>query len=345
MALSRPDIPIWRANTSARFPEVTARHARRPAAPRVCTGPLSPESYPQSAIPPPPPFAPNCTLLVRPIFAEATSGREHMPSATPKELAAAIIECIDAGARVINLSLALAQPSTKGEQSLEEALNQAVRRGVIVVAAAGNQGTIGSSAITRHPWVIPVVACDIRGRPMNESNLGSSIGRRGLRAPGDGITSLGAEGQSLTLGGTSVAVPFVTGATALLWSAFPSATAAHIKLAVTQASTPRRASVVPPLLDAAAAYQVLSTAKREAVNDMTDADHRNDSPDQSERPPSSSAPAWIHHGRGDRAWRCHQTGDLLCRDTALRRLRTPGGRAQPLDGVHPATSDVDEGLN
>ena len=49
-----------------------------------------------------------------------------------------------------------------------------------MVAAAGNQGTLGSSAITRHPWVIPVVACDLRGRPMNESNLGSSIGRRGL---------------------------------------------------------------------------------------------------------------------------------------------------------------------
>lgn len=208
---------------------------------------------------PAPAICPNCTLLVRPIFTEVTSGREHMPSATPKELAAAIIECIDAGARVINLSLALAQPSTKGEQSLEEALNQAVRRGVIVAAAAGNQGTLGSSAITRHPWVIPVVSCDLRGRPMNESNLGSSIGRRGLSAPGDAITSLGAEGQSLTFGGTSVAVPFVTGAIALLWSEFPSATAAQIKLAVTQASTPRRASVVPPLLDAAAAYQILLT--------------------------------------------------------------------------------------
>ncbi len=180
-----------------------------------------------------------------------------MPSATPQELAAAIIDCIDAGARVINLSLALAQPSTKGEQALEEALNLAVRRGVIVVAAAGNQGTLGSSAITRHPWVIPVVACDLRGRPMNESNLGSSIGRRGLTAPGDGITSLGAEGQSLTLGGTSVAVPFVTGAIALLWSEFPAATAAQIKLAICQASAPRRASVVPPLLDAATAYQSL----------------------------------------------------------------------------------------
>ena len=209
---------------------------------------------------PAPAICPNCTLLIRPIFAEKTTGNEQMPSATPQELAAAIIECIDAGARVINLSLALAQPSTKGEQSLEEALNQAIKRGVIVVAAAGNQGTLGSSAITRHPWVIPVAACDLRGRPMNESNLGSSIGRRGLSAPGDSITSLGSEGQSLTLGGTSVAVPFVTGAIALLWSEFPTATAAQIKLAITQTTTPRRASVVPPLLDAAAAYQILLTA-------------------------------------------------------------------------------------
>lgn len=204
-----------------------------------------------------PAICPSCTLLVRPIFAEAITGREQMPNATPQELAAAIIECIDKGARVINLSLALAQPSAKGEQKLEDALNQALRRGVIVVAAAGNQGTIGSSAVTRHPWVIPVVACDLQGRPMNESNLGSSIARRGLSAPGDNITSLGTEGQPLTLGGTSVAVPFVTGAIALLWSEFPNATAAQIKLAITQVSTLRRASVVPPLLDAAAAYQIL----------------------------------------------------------------------------------------
>ncbi len=206
-----------------------------------------------------PAICPNCTLLIRPIFAETTSGTELMPSATPQELAAAMIECIDANARIINLSLAIDQSSTQGEQVLEEVLQQAVRRGVIVAAAAGNQGTLGSSVITRHPWVIPVAACDRQGRPMNDSNLGRSIGRRGFSAPGDGITSLGAEGQPLTLGGTSVAVPFVTGAAALLWSEFPSATAAQIKLAITQASMPRRASVVPPLLDASAAYQILLT--------------------------------------------------------------------------------------
>lgn len=234
-----------------------------------------------------PAICPDCTLLVRPIFAESTSengqtfgdpfnksavrpGRvegyswlaqdkpvESMPSATPQELAEAIIETINAGARVINLSAALAQPSSKGERELEEALDYAARRGVIVVAAAGNQGTIGSSAITRHPWVIPVVACDLRGRPISYSNLGSSIGRRGLSAPGDNITSLGADGKPLTFSGTSAAAPFVTGAIALLWAEFPNTSAASIKLVITQSNGQRRTTVVPPLLDAWGAYQVM----------------------------------------------------------------------------------------
>jgi subtilisin family serine protease len=207
-----------------------------------------------------PAICPNCTLLIRPIFFDSTSSKlRQMPSATPQELATAIIDCIDAGARVINMSLALAQPSIKQEQALAETLNYATKRGVIVVAAAGNQGTLGSSVITRHPLVIPVVAVDANGRPVNGTNLGSSIGRQGLSAPGDKITSLGIEGQPFTSGGTSVAVPFVTGAIALLWSIFPTANAAQIKHALLLASTPRRATVVPPLMNAMAAYRFLQT--------------------------------------------------------------------------------------
>src|SRR5574337_904047 len=142
-----------------------------------------------------PAICPNCTLVVRPIFPETTSGSDSMPSATPQELAKAIQDSLVAGVRVINLSLALSHPSTKGERTLEEVLNQCARLGVLVVAAAGNQGTLGSSAITRHPWVIPVVACDSQGRPISESSFGSSIGRRGLSAPGANITSLGTARQ------------------------------------------------------------------------------------------------------------------------------------------------------
>jgi subtilisin family serine protease len=208
-----------------------------------------------------PGICPSCTLLVRPIFAETILENEQIPSATPTDLATAIFESIDAGARILNMSVAIAQPSSQGERELQEALDYALKRGVIVVAASGNQGTLGSSAITRHPWVIPVIASDIQGRPISYSNLGSSVGRRGLSAPGDQITSLGTEEKTLTLGGTSVATPFVTGAIALLWSEFPAATAAEVKLAVTQSNGVRRTTVVPPLLDAWAAYQVMAKSR------------------------------------------------------------------------------------
>lgn len=207
-----------------------------------------------------PSIAPDCTLLVRPIFAESVSGNRDMPSAAPEELATAIIDCTEAGAHVINLSASLSQPTAAGERKLKEALDACAKRDVVVVAAAGNEASVGSSTITRHPWVIPVVACNLQGQPMAYSNIGNSIGRRGLSAPGDGITSISADGRAPTFGGTSAAAPFVTGAIALLKSIFPTATGAGVKFALTQ-SHARRTTIVPTLLNAWAAYQVLQQVK------------------------------------------------------------------------------------
>lgn len=209
-----------------------------------------------------PAICPGCSLLVRPIFAEAIPEGELLPSATAEQLAAAIVEVSDAGARIVNLSLALQGPSSKGESALEYALNHALRRGVMVVAAAGNQAAVGGSAITRHPWVIPVVAHDPRGRPMDMSNLCASIGRRGLGAPGEAITSLGTMTKPLTMSGTSAATAFVTGAAALIWSEFPDASAAEVKSTITQVAARRRNSIVPPLLNAWAAYEAITRIHR-----------------------------------------------------------------------------------
>jgi len=207
-----------------------------------------------------PAICPACTLLVRPIFSEAPANGEQLPSASAANLAGAIIDIIDAGARVINLSVALQGSSPSGGRSLREALDFALRRGVVIVAAAGNQGAIGSSAITGHPWVIPVIAYNLRGAPMHLSNLGASIGRSGLGAPGEAVISLGVT-NPLTMGGTSAAAPFVTGAVALTWSEFPSATAAEVRYAVTQAVAPRRTTIVPPLLNAWASYELMSKGR------------------------------------------------------------------------------------
>jgi subtilisin family serine protease len=97
-----------------------------------------------------PAICPGCTLLVRPIFQETSPTNGQMPSATPQQLASAIVETIDAGARILNLSASLVQPSAKGESELQSAVNYAAQRAVIIVSAAGNQGSVGSSVITRH---------------------------------------------------------------------------------------------------------------------------------------------------------------------------------------------------
>ena len=77
-----------------------------------------------------PAICPGCTLLVRPIFRESAGGG-YMPAATPEELAEAIVECVAAGARVLNLSAATGEPSTRVERRLQESLDYAARRGAL----------------------------------------------------------------------------------------------------------------------------------------------------------------------------------------------------------------------
>lgn len=207
-----------------------------------------------------PAICPGCVLLARPIFLDAATGADD-PRAEPEDLAQALTDCTEAGARVVNVSAALARPSISDERGLTQALDYAARRDVIVVVAAGNQATLAGTALTRHPWVIPVVSYDERARPLDHSTIGRSVGRSGLGAPGAGITSLGAHGRPVTASGTSVAAPFVTGAVALLCGEFPDASGREIKTALLAARTRRRTTVVPPLMDAWRAYQVLRATR------------------------------------------------------------------------------------
>lgn len=210
-----------------------------------------------------PGLCPGCELLVRPIFhpgdgpGGGSSVDDTLPSCAPESLAQGIIDCVRSGARLLNLSVGLTHCRPEGELVLNRALDFAASSGVLVVVAAGNQGSLGGSVLVSHCAVIPVAACDSEGRISQFSNIGNSIGRRGLAAPGQEIESLASGGGSRRYSGTSAAVPFVTGVAALLWSLYPAASAMRIKQALMLPSTQRRRSIVPPLLDAQASWQSL----------------------------------------------------------------------------------------
>jgi PatG Domain/Subtilase family len=215
----------------------------------------------------PPPLCSGSTLLVRPIFSEQ---RGVVPATTATELAAAVRDCVAAGASVINLSVALVG-GPQDTRVLTAALSEAADADTLIVVAAGNAGDIGGSDLTRHPAVIPVAACSRDGNLMPDSNLARSGGRRGLLAPGDGVSSIDGAGYAKQLDGTSVAAPFVSAAAVLLRSLFPRASAADIRQALVGV-VPRPRSLIPPALDAWLAYQQLAHSKGPAMTDHPPSD-------------------------------------------------------------------------
>ena len=167
---------------------------------------------------------------------------------------------MNAGARVINLSLGLSSSALTKYDKLQQAYDYALHNGVIIVVAAGNQGSIGNISLINHQWIIPVAACDENGMIDSRSNFGASIGKRGLMAPGLNIISTYPMGEYGRMSGTSFAAPFVTGGLALLWSVFPNATPSVIKNSIITGLSSKRRSIVPPLLNVEAAWNKLKNS-------------------------------------------------------------------------------------
>jgi subtilisin family serine protease len=197
-----------------------------------------------------PGICPSCKLLIYPVFKETSN------DLSLEELSDAIVQTIHAGAKIINLSLG---PSSLWAIShkLHDAYNYASKNNVIIVAATGNYGMIGSSTLLSHPWITPVAACDEHGMISPMSNYGPSIANRGFMAPGVGIVSTSSKGEYTQGSGSSVAAPFVTGTIALLWSLFPSANAAQILYSIRNSAKNRRGTIIPPLLNAEELYNTL----------------------------------------------------------------------------------------
>ena len=131
------------------------------------------------------------------------------------------------GVRVINLSLQQdVESADQVSQELKDSIIYAQSRGLLVVAAAGNQsrGTAGYPA--HFPGVLSVAAVDHDDVLADFSNYGPWVD---LAAPGVGVLSVapGCECWS-TPSGTSFAAPFVSAAAALVMADEPNLTAEQV---------------------------------------------------------------------------------------------------------------------
>jgi len=117
---------------------------------------------------------------------------------------AGIAYAVDAGADVINLSLATSRPSGLIDQAVQDATS----RGVVVVAAAGNSDSPQPSYPAASPGVTAVAATGPSDHKAPFSNYGSSID---ISAPGvDSISTL-PDGSFGRASGTSFAAAWVSG--------------------------------------------------------------------------------------------------------------------------------------
>jgi subtilisin family serine protease len=135
---------------------------------------------------------------------------------TAGQLINGIDSAADRGRVVINLSVG----STHLDPLLEDMIFSAIRRGALVVAAAGNSGVGGLLSYPANlPHVLTIGATDARGEPADFSSASRGVD---LAAPGVGITAAvpllySANGYE-SLDGTSFSAPIVSGAAALVWT-------------------------------------------------------------------------------------------------------------------------------
>ncbi|HWJ97721.1 MAG TPA: S8 family serine peptidase [Acidimicrobiales bacterium] len=131
---------------------------------------------------------------------------------TDQRLATAIGRARSAGADVILLSMAGAEPLPRTRAAIE----RAGRGDVLVVAAAGNDGLDlddhpAYPAAYDEPNLIAVAAIDRDGQLLGTSNRGPTVTARGQ---GSGVSTCTLDGRPATTGATSAAAALVAGTAA-----------------------------------------------------------------------------------------------------------------------------------
>ena len=189
---------------------------------------------------------------------------QHEPQARIQtELARAIRYAVSNGAQVISMSLGYGLPSLPVREALQDALN----RGVVVVASSGNSGNTATAHGSGHapysfpadyPGVLGVAAVGANGLAASFSSDNISVQ---VAAPGVEVPAQGRDGQYWLVSGTSPACALTAGVAALIKSAYPSLPPDMVREAITSSTSNRPAHgyddrVGFGTVDAAAALKV-----------------------------------------------------------------------------------------
>ena len=133
-------------------------------------------------------------------------------------LAEGIIQAVEGGAEVINISL-----GTFGDSPLvADAVAFAQANGSVIVASSGNSGLDLIAFPAAYDGVISVGAVESGGDHLDFSNSGAGLS---ITAPGLEVNAAWGEGQLIAFSGTSASAPFVSGAIAATMSENPQLTA------------------------------------------------------------------------------------------------------------------------
>jgi len=132
-------------------------------------------------------------------------------------LAMAIMNAVDQGAQVINMSLG----SDGDSWVVREAVNYALSKNVALVAAAGNEAVNRVSYPAAYDGVLSVGSVDANGQHLFFSNRGPSVD---VVAPGLAVLADWPGGKMVEVSGTSASTALVSGVVAALLSKEPGLT-------------------------------------------------------------------------------------------------------------------------
>lgn len=165
---------------------------------------------------------------------------------------AGIYWAIDNNVNIISISFGTKEYS----KALELAVKEAIDKGILVVAAAGNDNTTVVEYPAAFNEVLAVGGIDSNGNISSQSSKGKEID---VYAPGEKVVSLGSFDGEVIVSGTSIAVPHVVGVASVLWQKDKTKSAEFIKNLIIDSANKSNENIDKGIVDLKYALDIYDT--------------------------------------------------------------------------------------